>query len=61
MRVIGLVYAPYSLVRYGGGGSLFMEGQTIAGCVKFNGNGRLDIIYNPSETYGPPPSVTLDQ
>jgi Flp pilus assembly protein TadG len=61
MRVVGLIYAPYSLVRYGGGGSLYLEGQTIAGCVKFNGNGRIDIVYNPRETYGPPPSVTLDQ
>ena len=61
MRVIGMIYAPYSLVRYGGNGSLYLEGQTIAACVKFNGNGQINIIYNPRETYGPPPSVTLDQ
>jgi hypothetical protein len=61
MKITGLVYAPYSLVRYGGGGSLIMTGQTIAACVKFNGNGRMDIIYDPRVTYGPPPSVRLDQ
>jgi hypothetical protein len=61
MNVVGLVYAPLSLVRYGGNGSLTMTGQTIAGCVKFNGNGRIDIVYDPSLTYSPPPSVRLDQ
>jgi hypothetical protein len=61
MTVIGLVYAPFSLVRYGGTGSLTMTGQTIAGCVKFNGNGNINIIYNPNLTYTPPPSVRLDQ
>jgi hypothetical protein len=61
MNILGLVYAPYSLVRYGGNGSLTMTGQTIAGCVKFNGNGNINIIYNPNVTYSPPPSVRLDQ
>jgi hypothetical protein len=61
MNVVGLVYAPESLVRYGGKGNLVMTGQTIAGCVKFNGNGRIDIVYNPTNTYSPPPSVRLDQ
>ncbi len=61
MNVIGLVYAPYSLVRYGGIGSLTMTGQTIAGCVKFNGNGSINIIYNPNATFSPAPWVRLDQ
>ena len=61
MTVVGLIYAPYSLVRFGGNGQLTMVGQTIAGCVKFNGNGRIDIVYNPEMTYSPPPSVRLDQ
>jgi hypothetical protein len=63
MTVMGLIYAPFSLVRYGGSNnaSLTMEGQTIAGCVKFNGNGNINIIYNPSDTYSPPPSVRLDE
>ena len=61
MNVVGLIYAPYSLVKYGGSGSLTMTGQTIAGCVKFNGNGNINIIYNPNDTYSPPPSVRLDQ
>jgi len=61
MNVVGLVYVPDSLVRYGGNGSLTMTGQTIAGCVKFNGNGNINIIYNPNDTFSPPPSVQLDQ
>jgi hypothetical protein len=61
MNVVGLVYAPFSLVRYGGNGSLTMTGQTIAGCVKFNGNGNINIIYNPTLVYSPPPSIRLDQ
>jgi hypothetical protein len=59
--VVGLVYAPHSLVRYGGEGDLLMTGQTIAGCVKFNGNGRIEIYYDPTATYSPPPSIRLDQ
>ena len=59
--VIGLVYAPHSLVRFGGNGDLYMTGQTIAGCVKFNGNGRIEIYYDPTNTYSPPPSIRLDQ
>jgi hypothetical protein len=59
--LIGLVYAPESLVRYGGNGDLYMTGQTIAGCVKFNGNGRIIIYYDPQNTYTPPPSIRLDQ
>ena len=61
MNVVGLVYAPLSLVKYGGNGSLTMTGQTIAGCVKFNGNGNLNIVYNPTVIYSPPPSIRLDQ
>jgi hypothetical protein len=63
MNVMGLVYAPYSLVRYGGSNSasLTMTGQTLAGCVKFNGNGNINIIYNPNDTYSPPPAVQLVQ
>jgi Flp pilus assembly protein TadG len=61
MNVHGLVYAPYSLVKYGGNGNLNMAGQTIAGCVKFNGNGSITITYNPNDTYSPPPWVRLDQ
>ena len=61
MNVVGLIFAPYSTVKYGGGGSLTMVGQTIAGCVKFNGNGNINIIYNPNLTYSPPPTVRLDQ
>ena len=59
--LVGLVYAPQSLVRYGGNGDLFMTGQTIAGCVKFNGNGRIEIHYDDTQTYNPPPSVELDE
>jgi len=59
--VTGLVYAPHSLVRYGGEGNLVLVGQTIAGCVKFNGNGRIEIYYDPVVTYSPPPAVELDQ
>lgn len=59
--LVGLVYAPHSLVRYGGNGDLYMTGQTIAGCVKFNGNGRIEIYYDPLSTYSPPPSIRLDQ
>lgn len=61
MVVIGLVYAPQSLVRYGGSGNLIMTGQTIAACVKFNGNGRIEIYYDPDLTYVPPPSIELLQ
>jgi Flp pilus assembly protein TadG len=57
----GLVYAPYSLIRYGGQGNVYQVGQTIAGCVKFNGNGRIEIVYDPKATYIPPPSLRLDQ
>jgi hypothetical protein len=37
MNVVGLIYAPHSLVRYGGSNyaSLTMTGQTIAGCAKY--------------------------
>lgn len=59
--VIGLVYAPQSLVRFGGQGALVMTGQTLAGCVKFNGNGRIEIYYDPTITYSPPPSIRLDE
>jgi Flp pilus assembly protein TadG len=63
MTVTGLLYAPLSFVRYGGSqnASLTMEGQTIAGCVKFNGNGNINIVYEPKNTYSPPPSVRLDE
>ena len=61
MVVIGLVYAPHSMVRYGGSGSLLMTGQTIAGCVKFNGNGLIEIYYDPDQTYNPPPIIRLDE
>jgi Flp pilus assembly protein TadG len=59
--LVGLVYVPRSLVRYGGNGDLYMTGQTIAGCVKFNGNGRIEIHYDPTATYGPPPIIRLDE
>jgi hypothetical protein len=61
MDVVGTVYAPESLVRYGGGGSMVMTGQTIAGCVKFNGNGQITIFYDPDLSYSPPPIVRLDE
>ncbi len=61
MNIIGLIYAPKSLMQYAGQGNLTMTGQAIVGCVKFNGNGNLNIIYNPNATYSPPPSVRLDQ
>jgi hypothetical protein len=57
----GLVYAPESLVRYGGQGDLIMVGQTIAGCVRFSGNGRIEITYDPEATFNPPPQIRLDE
>ena len=61
VTITGLIYAPYSLIRFGGNGNLTMTGQVIVGCAKYNGNGNLNIIYNPNATYSPPPSVELDQ
>lgn len=61
MYVEGMVYAPRSMVKYGGGAALVMVGQTLAGCVKFNGGGSIDIIYDPEATYNPPPQIRLDE
>ncbi len=54
-ELVGTVYAPYSLIRYGGNGDLTQIGQTIAGCVKFNGNGRIDIVFDPDAIFQPTP------
>ena len=63
MTVFGLIYAPYSMVIFSGSSSasLTMHGQTIAGCVIINGNGNINIVYEPKNTYSPPPSVRLDE
>ncbi len=59
LNITGLIYAPYSLARYGGSGSLTMTGQSLVACVKFNGNGSINIVYDPDKTYVPPPSLQL--
>ena len=59
LNVTGLIYAPYSLARYGGSGSFTMTGQSLVACVKFNGNGSINITYDPDKTYVPPPSLQL--
>ena len=61
MIVNGLIYAPQSLARYGGQGSLVLNGQSLVGCAKFNGNGSINIIYNPDLTYVPAGYVNLVQ
>jgi Flp pilus assembly protein TadG len=61
MIVSGLIYAPQSYAEYGGNGDLTMVGQAIVGCVKYAGNGELNVIYDPDATYIPPPRVRLDQ
>jgi hypothetical protein len=59
--VTGLIYAPNSMVRYGGQGGMTMVGQTIAACIKFNGNGRIEIYYDEGSSYVPDPAIRLDQ
>jgi hypothetical protein len=61
MILNGLIYAPQSLARYGGSGSLVLNGQSLVGCAKFNGNGSINIIYNPDITYVPAGYVNLVQ
>jgi hypothetical protein len=51
MDLQGLIYAPYSLVRLGGGDTLTVTGQILAGCVKFSGNGAAYINYDPDKPY----------
>ena len=60
-ELVGLVYAPYSMVRYGGGGTFVQTGQTISGCVNFNGNGNIQIYYDPESTFSPAPAIRLDE
>ncbi|MGH8058561.1 MAG: hypothetical protein ACREOH_15195, partial [Candidatus Entotheonellia bacterium] len=61
MIVNGLVYAPQSYTEFGGNGNLTMVGQELVGCVKYAGNGELNVIYDPHQTYAPPPRMRLDQ
>jgi len=61
MVVRGLIWAPQSFLSYTGNGDLYQTGQALVGCVKYAGNGELDITYDPDETYSPPPMVRLDQ
>ena len=61
MVVRGLIWAPEDYLAYTGNGNLYQIGQALVGCVKYAGNGELDITYSPENTYGPPPSVRLDE
>ncbi len=61
MIISGLIYAPQSYAEYGGNGNLTMVGQALVGCVKYAGNGEINIIYDPDAIYIPPPRVSLDQ
>jgi hypothetical protein len=61
MVVRGLIWAPRSYLVYAGNGDLYMHGQALVGCVKYAGNGELDITYSPDDTYTPPPYVRLVQ
>jgi hypothetical protein len=61
MVVRGLIWAPQSFIDYTGSGNLYMIGQALVGCVKFDGNGTLDITYTRNATYSPAPAISLDQ
>lgn len=61
MIVKGLIYAPQSYLVYTGNGDLTMTGQSLVGCVRYAGNGTLDVTYDPKFTYVPPPAVKLVQ
>jgi hypothetical protein len=59
MVIRGLIWAPESFLSYTGNGDLYQTGQVLVGCVKYAGNGELDIRYTPDETFSPPPSLVL--
>jgi hypothetical protein len=61
MVIRGLIWAPESFLNYTGHGNLYQTGQALVGCVKYAGNGELDITYSPNETFSPPPSIRLDE
>jgi hypothetical protein len=61
MIVQGLIYAPQSLIEYGGNGHLTMVGQALSGCVIYSGLGTVSVVYDPNQSYTPPPQIVLDQ
>jgi hypothetical protein len=61
MVIRGLIWAPESFLNYTGHGNLYQTGQALVGCVKYAGEGELDITYSPNETFSPPPSIRLDE
>jgi hypothetical protein len=57
----GTIYAPISEVELSGNGDWTMTGQVLAETVTSGGNGDMNVIFDPTIIYVPPPSISLMQ
>jgi len=57
----GTIYAPASLIELDGRSRWTMTGQVLGNTVVSGGGGGLDVHFDPTVIYSPPPTVTLEQ